>query len=149
MDNFLEIRDELKQYRNCSEELELLKLQIEELEHRVTTINSTSIIGKPEEGGIKMYLNNYVAELADLKDEYDRRYALGLKKMLEVKDLIDTLPDPLEKRILFRYYCSEKKVSLFRISREFSYSPDHIKRKHGQALAHLKEIKNRGWQVPF
>jgi hypothetical protein len=144
MDNFLEIRDELKQYRNCSEELELLKLQIEELEHRVTTINSTSIIGKPEEGGIKMYLNNYVAELADLKDEYDRRYALGLKKMLEVKDLIDTLPDPLEKRILFRYYCSEKKVSLFRISREFSYSPDHIKRKHGQALAHLKEIKNRG-----
>ena len=143
MDNFLEIRDELKQYRNYSEELELLKLQIEELEHRVTTINSTSIIGKPEEGGIKMYLNDYVAELTDLKDEYDRRYALGLKKMLDVKDLIDLLPDPLEKRILFRYYCSEKKVSLFRISREFSYSPDHIKRKHGQALAHLKEIKNR------
>lgn len=143
MDNFLEIRDKLKQYRNCSEELELLKLQIEEIEHRVTTINSTSIIGKPEEGGIKMYLNNYVAELADLKDEYDRRYALGLKKMLEVKDLINTLTDPLEKRILFRYYCSEKKVSLFRISREFSYSPDHIKRVHSHALRHLRELGDR------
>lgn len=138
--NFSEVRNRLKAYRNCSEELELLKLQIDELEYRVQTINSTSIIGKPDEGGVKMYLQDYISKLADLKLEYEKRYTQGLGKMLEVKDLIDNLEDPLERRILFRYYCSEKKISLFKISREFNYSPDHIKRKHGQAIAHLKEL---------
>ena len=142
MDEFIGVGDRLKQYRNCSEELELLKLQIEELERRVQTINSTSIIGKPEEGGIKMYLNNYVSELADLKDEYDRRYAIGLGKMLEVKDFIDKLEDALEKRILFRYYCSETKIGLRRIAREFNYSYDYIREKHSSALKHLKELNN-------
>ena len=120
MNEFIGVGDRLKQYRNCTEELELLKLQIDELERRVQTINSTSVIGKPEEGGIKMYLNNYVSELADLKDEYDRRYASGLGKMLEVKDFIDQLDDALEKRILFRYYCSETKVGLRRIARDIN-----------------------------
>lgn len=142
-DNFSEVRNKLKQYRNCAEELELLKLQIDELQYRVENINSTSIIGKPDEGGAKMYLHNYISQLEDLKLEYDKRYAIGLRKMLEVKDFIDKLNDPLEKRILFRYYCSEKKISLFKISREFNYSPDHIKRKHGQAIAHLKELGGR------
>lgn len=142
MNEFIGVGDRLKQYRNCTEELELLKLQIDELERRVQTINSTSIIGKPEEGGIKMYLNNYVSELADLKDEYDRRYASGLGKMLEVKDFIDQLDDALEKRILFRYYCSETKVGLRRIAREFNYSYDYIREKHSKALKHLKELNN-------
>lgn len=142
MNEFIGVGDRLKQYRNCTEELELLKLQIDELERRVQTINSTSIIGKPEEGGIKMYLNNYVSELADLKDEYDRRYASGLGKMLEVKDFIDQLDDALEKRILFRYYCSETKVGLRRIAREFNYSYDYIREKHSKALKHLKELNH-------
>ena len=142
MNEFIGVGDRLKQYRNCTEELELLKLQIDELERRVQTINSTSVIGKPEEGGIKMYLNNYVSELADLKDEYDRRYASGLGKMLEVKDFIDQLDDALEKRILFRYYCSETKVGLRRIAREFNYSYDYIREKHSKALKHLKELNN-------
>lgn len=142
MNEFIGVGDRLKQYRNCTEELELLKLQIDELERRVQTINSTSIIGKPEEGGIKMYLNNYVSELADLKDEYDRRYASGLGKMLEVKDFIDQLDDALEKRILFRYYCSETKVGLRKIAREFNYSYDYIREKHSKALKHLKELNH-------
>lgn len=142
MNEFIGVGDRLKQYRNCTEELELLKLQIDELERRVQTIHSTSIIGKPEEGGIKMYLNNYVSELADLKDEYDRRYASGLGKMLDVKDFIDQLDDALEKRILFRYYCSETKVGLRRIAREFNYSYDYIREKHSKALKHLKELNN-------
>lgn len=142
MNEFIGVGDRLKQYRNCTEELELLKLQIDELERRVQTINSTSVIGKPEEGGIKMYLNNYISELADLKDEYDRRYASGLGKMLEVKDFIDQLDDALEKRILFRYYCSETKVGLRKIAREFNYSYDYIREKHSKALKHLKELNN-------
>lgn len=142
-DNFSEVKNKLKQYRNCVEELELLKLQIEELQYRVESINSTSIIGKPDEGGVKMYLQDYISKLADLKLEYDQRYAQGFGKMLEVKDYIDNLNDPLEKRILFRYYCSERKVNLFKISREFNYSLPHIKRKHAQAIAHLKELGGR------
>ena len=142
MNEFIGVGDRLKQYRNCTEELELLKLQIDELERRVETINSTSIIGKPEEGGIKKYLNNYISELTDLKDEYDRRYALGLGKMLDVKDFIDQLDDALEKRILFRYYCSENKVGLRKIAREFNYSYDYIREKHSTALKHLKELQS-------
>lgn len=142
-DNFSEVKNKLKQYRNCVEELELLKLQIEELQYRVESINSTSIIGKPDEGGVKMYLQDYISKLEDLKLEYDQRYAQGFGKMLEVKDYIDNLNDPLEKRILFRYYCSERKVNLFKISREFNYSLPHIKRKHAQAIAHLKELGGR------
>lgn len=143
MEKFADVKNKLKQYRNCVEELELLKLQIEELEYRVESINSTSIIGKPDEGGVKMYLQDYISKLADLKLEYEHRYAQGFGKMLEVKDYIDNLDDPLEKRILFRYYCSERKVNLFKISREFNYSLPHIKRKHAQAIAHLKELGGR------
>lgn len=141
MNEFIGVGDRLKQYRNYSEELELLKLQIEEMERRVQTINSTSIIGKPEEGGIKKYLNDYVSELADLKTEYERRYAAGLGKMLDVRDYIDQLSDALEKRILFRYYCSETKIGLRKIAREFNYSYDYIREKHCSALKHLKELQ--------
>ena len=141
MDKFEDVKNKLKQYRNCEDELGLLKLQIEELEHRITTVNSTSILGKPDNGGEKMYLQDYAIKLADLKDEYRRRYTEAFDRMLYVKDYRDKLDNMLEKRVLFRYYCSEKKVSLSKISREFSYSPDHIKRVHSHALKHLRELE--------
>ena len=147
MEKFADVKNRLKQYRNCAEELELLKLQIDELEYRVTTINSTSIIGKPDEGGVKMYLQDYISNLADLKDKYDKRYTDSLGKMLEVKDYIDRLDNVLEKRILFRYYCSEKKVSLRKISKELSYSLDHIKHTHSSAIKNLRELGDREWKV--
>ena len=147
MDKFEDVKNKLKQYRNCEDELGLLKLQIEELEHRITTVNSTSVIGKPDNGGEPMYLKDYVNKLEDLKNEYVRRYMEAFDKMLDVKDYINQLDNMLERRLLFRYYCSEKKVSLTKISRELSYSPDHIKRVHSHALRHLRELGDREWQV--
>ena len=133
-------KTKLKQYRNYCEELDLLKQQVDELDDKLKRVNSTSIIGKPEEGGLRMYMNNYISDLADMKDEYERRYITSLRKFTEVRDLIDLLSDPLERKILYNYYCCEKKKTLYQISRELHYTPEYVRAKHTEALKKLEGL---------
>lgn len=141
MDQYISVRDRLREYKNYAETMELLKVQIDELESRITHINSTSIIAKPEEGGIKIHLQDYVSKLADMKDEYERRYENSLKLFWDVRDLIEKLNDAIEKQILFKYYCSEKRTNLYRISKELNYSYDWVRHKHKNAIRHLEELE--------
>lgn len=140
-----DIRYRLSDYRNYSRELNMLKIRIQELERIITNVRSTSILGMPDEGGVKKYLQDSISELEDLRLEYDRRYKIGLVKLLEVKDIIDTLDDSLERTILFIYYCGDEKKSLFRIAKELHYSHDYIRKKHGKAITTLEKNVKKKW----
>lgn len=147
MDEYIDIKDKLMMYRYYKDELDFLKSQIEEMERRITGINSTSVIQMDDGNGIKKYLNDYVSELVDMKKEYERRYIESLKKWKDVRDFINQLKDPLERRILFAYYCDCGRTSLFSISKKWNYSREYLQNKHSSALRHLRQISEKKERV--
>lgn len=143
MDKYLDVKDMLMSYRVYKDDLDFINQQIKEMEEQITTINSTSIIKMDDVNGMKMYMKDYVNKIADLKIEYERRYTESLKKWMDVRNIIDKLKDPLERRILFAYYCGFKRTNLYKISREWNYSTSHIKNKHREALSKLQIILDK------
>ena len=140
----------LKDYAHIEKRVKELRDEVDMLQKLPTTI-SPSVSGVPRGGNgdgnkVERAYEHLESLIIKLKKETDELILLEHR----IVEAIQTLPNQLERRVLTLAYIGKcvpamdgktqnhRRLSLFNIANEMSYSYDRIKQIHGSALSHLK-----------
>lgn len=136
------IKEKLKGFKYLEERCRDIKYKIDEIEQKVYYVNSTSVIGfQKNDGGEKEYLNNKVARLLDIKEQYASELLACEEERIEIKGIIELLGANTDKcRLLDKYYLQLK--SLLDISDELCLSYSRTAHLHLEALDDLENLLN-------
>lgn len=121
--------------------------QVESLEERIARLRSAMELGAqqltamPGSTDIKDRLAEDMAKLEDLEIQlYDKLHAVEIDK-IAVEEMIDTLDDARERRILHYRYIDD--LAWDKVSEKIHYSISHCFRLHNSAIKKIKHKKQR------
>ena len=77
-----------------------------------------------------------IASICDIEKEIDELYSKYNEIMLENKKVIESIPDPMQERVMHRYFIAMNTIG--EIADEFGYSVRHTYRLYSDALEYIE-----------
>lgn len=143
-------KEYLLQYRDIQEEIASIMEQIEEIEsflgyHPVQLDD----VGGSRSNYREDKMSEYLAKVADLYTELQEKSAKLIVKKNEIREEVDTLSDPNEKKVLTLRYLTPHPKKIYaplgwrEIGRRMNYSPEGAKKVHQRALINFQDRINK------
>lgn len=130
-----EVKKKLQGYRETQRRLEIAERELEVFETKLTPKIDYS---KPRVGGNKINdMAEMIAELSALHEKIHREYMSASRELIEVKEMIDAVPDSKERAILSRRYIQCQHWDT--ISYEMRLDRRWVFRLHDRALDELAD----------
>lgn len=124
-------KKELQQYLDLTKECEHLHQTVEQKEREITAIKSQQVNDMPGGGKIPT-LEDIIIEIADLKEEYHRKYLETLRKCQEIENTIESLAEPLHRNIMRLKYIEG--LAWWQVQAAVGYEHAQIHREHSKIL---------------
>lgn len=93
----------LRRYRDAKRTMRRLLEELQQLQAEATSV-SQALSGMPSGGGDGQAIPRAVERIADAESRLVSVYGAALAECSQIKDAIDTVPDPLRRDILTRRY---------------------------------------------
>jgi hypothetical protein len=134
-----QIKQKLHSYNGAREECKQIDTQLKELETAATSPRIQAMDGIPRGSGGGDAMAGIVAELIKLEEKYtDKLHRLNAT-LAEVEDMIGSLEDPVERRLMRCRYIEG--MVWEEVCVEMGYSWRQTHRHHGTALDKLVEAE--------
>lgn len=137
--NKQEIKSKLYGYINISRERDQLAEQIRRLETIAYTPGAPAKSGLPRAAAVSDPTGDRAARLLNLREAYAEKLDQAVQAIAEIEQLIGTLSDPVERRLVRCRYIEGKSWEQVCIAMNYSWRQVH--RIHGRALEHLSREK--------
>jgi len=131
-------REHLRSIQNRRIEVLALEDAVLEIETRLTRI-SPVLSDMPHATGNHDKMSDGISRLIELKDKLNRKIDESCEHEAIVIDMINTMPDPIFRTILYRLYILGE--SLEKVSVAINYSYYYTCRMHGYALNELDRVE--------
>lgn len=117
---------EFGEYKYLRVKCKALEEKIRELETKIQSVNSTSIVKMENDRSSNSrdkgkHLNAYVAELADLKIEYSKLLHKAELTCLEIEKKVDNIDDVLARNIFFLYFVCGRSFEQIAVDLHYSF----------------------------
>lgn len=137
--NKQEIKGKLYRYIDLTHERDQLADQIRRLEAIAYTPGAPAKSGRPRKAAVSDPTGDRAARLINLREAYDAKLDQAVQAIAEIEQLIGTLSDPVERRLIRCRYLEGKTWE--QVCIEMNYSWRQVHRIHGRALEDLSRKK--------
>ena len=129
-------KEYLRSFARCKSDTEVLEERIGELKRRKTQLRAVKHSGLPR-AKKQMDLSDAEAAIDSLIREYEQDIAKRMREESRIRERIDKIPDPEERKVLRLVYILDKKLTWYEIAEEMSVSKRTAQNIHGRALQHF------------
>lgn len=133
------IKKRLHTYRSLYEELEQIKERLDEMENSQDMVKSVVISDMPK-GNIvdKDMIGRLLSRIEELRKQYNEKLDKMLCELHYIEMLIDSLEEPIERRLMRKRYVEGKEWSV--IAKEMFFSQETAWRTHRKVLLKLSRL---------
>lgn len=129
-------KEYLRSFARRKIDTEVLEERIGELKQRKTQLRAVKHLGLPR-AKKQMDLSDAEAAIDSLIREYEQDIAKRMREESRIRERIDKMPDPEERKVLRLVYILDKKLTWYEIAEEMSVSKRTAQNIHGRALQHF------------
>ena len=129
-------KEYLRSFARRKIDTEVLEERIGELKRRKTQLRAVKHSGLPR-AKKQMDLSDAEAAIDSLIREYEQDIAKRMREESRIRERIDKMPDPEERKVLRLVYILDKKLTWYEIAEEMSVSKRTAQNIHGRALQHF------------
>ena len=129
-------KEYLRSFARRKIDTEVLEERIGELKQRKTQLSAVKHSGLPR-AKKQMDLSDAEAAIDSLIREYEQDIAKRMREESRIRERIDKMPDPEERKVLRLVYVLDKKLTWYEIAEEMSVSKRTAQNIHGRALQHF------------
>lgn len=129
-------KEYLRSFARRKIDTEVLEERIGELKQRKTQLRVMKHSGLPR-AKKQMDLSDAEAAIDSLIREYEQDIAKSIREESRIRERIDKMPDPEERKVLRLVYVLDKKLTWYEIAEEMSVSKRTAQNIHGRALQHF------------
>ena len=129
-------KEYLRSFARRKIDTEVLEERIGELKQRKTQLSAVKHSGLPR-AKKQMDLSDAEAAIDSLIREYEQDIAKRMREESRIRERIDKMPDPEERKVLRLVYVLDKKLTWYEIAEEMSVSKRTAQNTHGRALQHF------------
>lgn len=129
-------KEYLRSFARRKIDTEVLEERIGELKQRKTQLRAVKHSGLPR-AKKQMDLSDAEAAIDSLIREYEQDIAKRIREESRIRERIDKMPDPEERKVLRLVYILNKKLTWYEIAEEMSVSKRTAQNIHRRALQHF------------
>ena len=129
-------KEYLRSFARRKIDTEVLEERIGELKQRKTQLRAVKHSGLPR-AKKQMDLSDAEAAIDSLIREYEQDITRRMREESRIRERIDKMPDPEERKVLRLVYILDKKLTWYEIAEEMSVSKRTAQNIYGRALQHF------------